>query len=458
MNPLIINLAKIFDQESNYNINKSTDILDELFHCRLINKDTTIDIVKELFLRPYLTSQELTRKFHLSKEEIIVIYRFIQESREIKELFKLSSYPYFIQVVNELIKDRERTLQIIKGDAPFPLTETMELFISELCNAKCTFCYRNDAVYNEKKEMLQAEEFTRLINEFAEQGGNNLDVCGGLEPLLGPSLVDVLRTGLQRNLRVSLYTNGIELNNPDFLEHLLKIDRIRVSLNAHDRISYKKIVGIDKFDEVGNNISNLLRARERTRSSVRVGINFMVFQKNYTKIFDVIRLAEELGVDFLDLRSIHVNKSGVFDDDQKTELKSIIQEIKAGVFTGRYGALNISIADTFNFIFAKDDFFYSFKVDFAKDLVNYRVTVTPHGKAYALNVIAQPTRENPAYLLGEYSQQNKLVDILQRKKSLPFEPHLMLPHDISIIGALSRLAADLEYGISFDECPFNFIN
>lgn len=453
MNRLIIELAKILEHEADY-LENSVKIWDELFP-DLKGNDLTIRILRELFLRPYLSSEELSEKFNVSKEGLRETYSLIRSLKEMKNLFELSPYPYFIKVSNDLIKEKERTLKIINKETPFPLTKLMELFISESCNANCKFCYRNDGVYSEKK-VLSGRDFVNVINEFADLHGESLDICGGLEPLLGPSILDVLKASIERKLKVCLYTNGIALDKPGLLDYLLKIDKVRISLNAYDRENYKEIIGVDQFDKVKNNIVNLVKGKKAAGSKVKIGIVFVVFKDNYTKIFSVIELAHKLGIDYLDLRSIHVTGGGDFNKEQKGELESILKQIKEGIWSGKYDKLSISIADTFNFVIHENGFLRNLNNDFSSALTNFRVTVTPFGKIYALNVIAQPTREDPRYLLGEFNDGSHLSDILKNKKGIPFEPELFLPHDISLVGALSKLKSDLEFGIRLEDSPFNY--
>jgi TDP-4-amino-4,6-dideoxy-D-glucose deaminase len=453
MNQLIIELAKIFEGEA-ASLNQALVITDRLFP-NLENKELVIKILRELFLGPYLTSKELAEKLNTGKREIKEAYSFIGSVPEIRDLWELSPYPYLIKVLDDLTKEEGRTLKIIKGEAPFPLTKTMELFISQACNADCKFCYRNGGGYTDK-EVLSPKTFVDLINEFADLKGEYLDVCGGLEPLLGPAIIEVLRAGVERELKVCLYTNGIALDKPGLLDHLLKINKIRVSLNAYDKENYKDIIGVDKFDKVKDNIAGIIKARKDTGSKVKIGISFVVSKENYARIPEVIGLAQGLGVDFLDLRNIHVTAGRDFNDLQKEELQSALKQIKRGILSGSYGNLKISIADTFNFIVQEDGLLKNLKSDFANALINFRVTVSPSGKVYALNVIAQPTREDPRYLYGELKGRNGLTAILETKKDIPFEPELFLPHDISLVVALYRLKSDLEFGIGLEENPFNF--
>jgi len=90
MNPLVIDLAKIFEQESDY-LPKSLVICNRLFPS-LKNQKITIRLLRELFLRPYLTSEELCEMFDINKEDLKEIYLFIRSSKEIRDLFDLSTY------------------------------------------------------------------------------------------------------------------------------------------------------------------------------------------------------------------------------------------------------------------------------------------------------------------------------------------------------------------------------
>lgn len=419
-------------------------------------KNLTVQILDELFLRPYLPSREICNEFDIDKKDLKSIYSSIRSSKEARELFEFSPYHYLVTVLEHLSRDGERTLRIIHGGTPYPLSETMELFISETCNAKCEFCYRNGKIYDEKKA-LSTRQFVNLINEFADLHGENLDVSGGLEPLLSTSINDVLKAGLDRNLKVSLYTNGIALNNSDIINCLLKISRVRVSLNAYDKESYKKVMGVDKFETVIANIRDLVKAKKDTDSKVKIGTSFVVFEENCKHIPEAIKIAQELDIDSFDLRSVEVTDFGDFDEKQRNELRSILKQIRQNNLSGAYGNLRVSVADTFNAIVdPSDDPSRYLKKHFVNALSYFRVTVTPQGKIYALNLIGQPSREDARYLLGEINGHKGLSEVLRNRKAIPFEPKSLLSHDITLMTALSKLESDLEFGISLEENPFNW--
>jgi TDP-4-amino-4,6-dideoxy-D-glucose deaminase len=452
-------LAKVFGDD--YYSNDPQKILEELFSS-VRSENLNIQVIKQLFLKPYLPAVEICKESGVSKSELKKINNFIRSSQNSKELFAYSPYPYLVNTLERLSKDDERVLRILRGEKPFPLSESLELFISESCNARCKFCYRNGNSYHHRAKVLSTAQYAELINEFADLNGQNIDVTGGLEPLLSHSLLGILKTGIERKLNVRLYTNGIALgDNHDITEQILKIQRVRVSLNACSSKSYKEIMGVDKFERVIENLRRLVEAKRKSKSNVKVGAGFAIFKQNYTSIPEALELAQKLELDFLDLRAVEVTSVERFDQQQRTELKSILTEVKQKKMRNEYGSLSVSVADTFNAVIDPEtDCMKYVKKDLVKELLHFRVTVTPYGRVYALNLIGQPSREDDRFLLGKIRQNSAraLSRILSNGKNIPYDENSLLAHDMTLMMALSKLDSDLEFGINIEENPFNWIN
>ena len=421
-----------------------------------LDKELYARILKTIFLKPYLPSKSLMDAHNISKRDLLELYALIRNSSEAITLFEYSPYPFLISLFSQLTKNAERTLPILQGKVPSPPWETMELFMSKVCNANCKFCYRNGQTY-EFASVISGPRIVQLINEFADFGGVNLDISGGLEPLLSPSINEALGAGINRKLNVGLYTNGIALDAQKTVSQIMKINRIRVSLNAVNRESYQKIMGVDKFDSVMRNIEKLVKAREKSNSRVKIGIGFLVCPDNFKDVYKVIKLAQELQVDFLGLRSVEVVETSNFSELQKSEISDILNRVRHENYNGRFGKLNVNIADTLSSLV--DSSFEGLRY-VKKELVNalpyFRITVTPDGKFYALNLIGQPSRADDRYLLGELNAKSSLSDLPKKNKLIPFELKLLLSHDFSLIMALSKLQSDLEIGISLENNPFNW--
>jgi TDP-4-amino-4,6-dideoxy-D-glucose deaminase len=418
------------------------------------NTSLIIAVAEEISARPFLAASELCRRFAVSKHELKAIYAAIRASPEVRKNFNSSPFFYLIKVLENLSKDRSRTLQILRAKSPQPLLETLELFISGHCNVNCTFCYRRGRDYGEQ-HILSSAEFVAIVNEFADLGGKIMDVSGGLEPLLSPAICDVLRTGVERGLRTNLYTIGNALHSPKFSTLLTSLSQIRVSFTAHDKTSYRRMMGVDQFDRVTANIRTLVQLKTRCHSSVRIGTSHVVTPENFRDIPKAIECAMDLGVDFFDLRSVSVSASPDYRPNQRADLREILAAVRHRQANCEYGQLKISIADAFNVIATPEsDPMPNVDHDLIKMLVHYRVTVTPAGKVFPLNILGQPTHEDERFLLGKVGANRRLAAAMTGKKDIPLQPDLLLPHDKSLILALSKLKNDLAFGIGLEESPF----
>jgi len=215
-------------------------------------------------------------------------------------------------------------------------------------------------------------------------------------------------------------------------------------------------MGVDEFRRVISNIKTFVGARESNGSKVKIGTSFVVYGENYKHIWEVVRLAQRLRVDYLGLRCAEVIEKGGSSEGQKKKISSILESVRYENSLGRFGKLNVSVADTFNEVASSRDYVKYFRKNLVDALPYYRITVTPQGKVYALNLIGQPSREDDRYLLGDLSVGVDLSEIVRQKKCVPFEMELLLAHDFSLIMALSKLVSDLELGISLEENPFNW--
>ncbi len=411
-------------------------------------------VADEVATRPFLTSSELCRRFAISRQTLMDVYRAIRASSEAREKFNSSPFFYLIKAIEALSRDRSRTLQIIRGEIPRRPFDTLELFISGTCNVFCTFCYRRDRDYGDQR-ILSTAEFVAIVNEFADLGGATLDISGGLEPLLSPAIGSVLRTGLERGLQVNLYTIGNALHSAKLAELLPRLSRIRVSFNAHDKESYRQLMGVDQFDRVVANLRALMQARTRRGSAVKIGISYVVTPEVFRNIPKVVDVAMGLDVDFLDLRSVSVPATSDYTPSQRAELRDILALVRHGQANFKHGRLKISIADTFSIITdSESNPLAEVDPDLVSMLVHYRVTVTPAGKVVPLNILGQPTHEDDRFVIGTVGENKQLASAIKQRANIPHAPDLLLPHDKTLLLALSKLRNDLEFGIGLEEGPF----
>ncbi|MEZ6038459.1 MAG: radical SAM protein [Planctomycetota bacterium] len=411
-------------------------------------------VIDAIAARPFVPSADLCAEFGIDKTQLQAIYADARKSAAAQAKFARSPFFYLTRTIHRLVGDHARTMQVLRDRKPENPFETLELFISADCNVNCTFCYRRDRDYGDQR-ILGAAEFLAIIDQFADNKGKNMDVSGGLEPLLSPAIADVFRKGIERGLRVNLYTIGNALHNPKIADLLMQLSQIRISFTAHDRDSYIKMMGVDHFDRVTKNARMLMARKKETGSPVGIGTSYVVTPEIFRDIPKAVAFAQELGMHFFDLRSVSVWAADDYSPEQRAELGAILDEVREGQRSGAHGDLKISIADTFASITNPEANPLPYvNHELVNMLVHYRLTVTPAGKVFPLNILGQPTREDERFLIGRVDAEHTIDDAMKTKKPIPFEPDLLLAHDKTLLIALSKLAADLEFGIALEDSPF----
>lgn len=418
-----------------------------------VPRELTLRVIEAIAARPFVPSAQVCKDLGIGRDELRAVYAAIRVDPAAQAMLAKSPFFYLTKTLLRLSKD-ERTRLMLAKQAPKPPYETLELFISADCNVNCSFCYRRDRDYGDQR-ILAPAEFLAIIDEFAASGGRAMDVSGGLEPLLSPAIADVFRTGLARGLRVNLYTIGNALHNPKIADLLMQLSQIRISFTAHDRDSYVKMMGVDHFDRVTANARMLMRRKQETKSAVGIGTSYVVTPEIFRDIPKAVAFAMDLGMQFFDLRSVSVWAADDYTPEQRAELGAILGEIRRGQATGAHGDLKISIADTFaSVVDPTANPLPYVNHDLVNLLVHYRITVTPAGKVFPLNILGQPTREDERFLIGRVGAEKTLAEAMQGRRHIPFEPDLLLAHDKTLLIALSKLQADLDFGIPFAENPF----
>jgi len=164
--------------------------------------------------------------------------------------------------------------------------------VTNICNAKCTFCAYPKVVANKTLEtgVMSFEVFKKAADEWAALGGQSLD----LTPVVGDPLVDpgilakvdyaVNRAGLKD---VYLTTNAILINKNDTYKKLidLGIAAVYISTQGANKAVYEKIYGVKHYDEAMSGIRNLMAYNRSKGEPARIVVRF----RNHEKPSEIIR-------------------------------------------------------------------------------------------------------------------------------------------------------------------------
>ena len=111
----------------------------------------------------------------------------------------------------------------------------LRVSLTDRCNLRCTYCMPAEGLpWLPKPELLTDDELTRLVRIAVERlGVTEVRFTGG-EPLLRPSLVELVRrvAELRPRPKTALTTNGLGLERTAHALAAAGLDRVNVSLDT----------------------------------------------------------------------------------------------------------------------------------------------------------------------------------------------------------------------------------
>ena len=135
---------------------------------------------------------------------------------------------------------------------------SMEIEFNSICNFRCVYCYA--AENGQRRNELTVEQFQDVITQAKELGARKIIVLGG-EPMLYPSILDMLRFMRGLDMDVELFTNGSGIT-PEMARTLYDM-RVRVVLKMNtfdeklqDTLSGRK----GAYDQIRRAFDNLKQA------------------------------------------------------------------------------------------------------------------------------------------------------------------------------------------------------
>jgi len=144
---------------------------------------------------------------------------------------------------------------------------------TNICNLKCLHC----TAQNGKKRGLIEWELYRKIIDYNPQLTSVILSRNG-EPFIHPKIFEMINYARQKDIYVSVYTNGI-LIKKDILPKIFEsgLSEIIFSIDGVGE-TYRKIRGID-YGLVEKNFLNLLGERTRRKSGLKAGINMVLMDE-----------------------------------------------------------------------------------------------------------------------------------------------------------------------------------
>ncbi len=175
------------------------------------------------------------------------------------------------------------------------------------CNLRCPECPSGLRSFTRPTGMLGEEIFRKVIDELAPTLSYLTFYFQG-EPYLHPGFTDMVGHASQKNIYTATSTNAHFLDEQQARKTIESgLDRLIISIDGTTQEAYASYRVGGKLEKVIEGTKTLLRLRKELRSSTpHVIFQFLVVKPNEHQVPDVYRLARELGVDQVVLKTAQI--------------------------------------------------------------------------------------------------------------------------------------------------------
>ena len=191
---------------------------------------------------------------------------------------------------------------------------------TNICNAECVFCAYPEMA--RPKKIMPMDLYRRLVDQYCAMGGGEVDVT----PIVGDPFADAALferldylAAKPKIKRFHFYTNGIAMR-PGLGDRLLGYGArlcVNVSYGGFDRETYKKVMGVDKFDAVWPNLKHLIERKAAMASGLAIAVNLRTPESNNKgELFEYFKDCKRRGLIELTWMGAYDSWSGHIADEE----------------------------------------------------------------------------------------------------------------------------------------------
>jgi radical SAM family protein/iron-sulfur cluster protein len=182
------------------------------------------------------------------------------------------------------------------------LPEIVQIESTNLCNAKCVFCPRDDM--HRKQGVMSLELFKKIVDECAKLKITHVRVHNYGEPFMDRNLVDKVRYAKSKGIReVGMISNG-SLITENVARQMVEagLDAINISVDASGKEVFERTrLNLD-YDTVIGNVRTLARLRKESgRTHPKLILSFVrqnnsadeqAFIREWSQVADKIHITD----------------------------------------------------------------------------------------------------------------------------------------------------------------------
>ncbi|MBX2928902.1 MAG: SPASM domain-containing protein [Saprospiraceae bacterium] len=195
------------------------------------------------------------------------------------------------------------TRRPIQWGLPF----TVSIEPTTACNLRCPECPSGLRAFTRPTGNLRTDFFRRLVDELAPDLLYLIFYFQG-EPYINPNFLEMVAHARSRKIYTITSTNGHFLDDDNARRTVASgLDRLIISVDGATQEVYEQYRIGGQLDKVLEGAANVVRWKKQLRSATpHVIFQFLVVRPNEHQIPDIYRMAREIGVNEVKLKTAQV--------------------------------------------------------------------------------------------------------------------------------------------------------
>ena len=195
------------------------------------------------------------------------------------------------------------TRRPIQWGMPF----TVSLEPTTACNLRCPECPSGLRAFTRPTGNLKEDFFRKTIDELHQNLMYLIFYFQG-EPYINPNFLDMVKYAHDRGIYTITSTNGHFLNDKNAQKTIESgLDRLIISVDGTTQDTYESYRKEGKLENVLHGARNIVKWKKQMNSKTpHIIFQFLVVKPNEHQIPEIYKLAEEIGVDEVKLKTAQV--------------------------------------------------------------------------------------------------------------------------------------------------------
>ena len=175
------------------------------------------------------------------------------------------------------------------------------------CNLRCPECPSGLRAFTRPTGMLQDDLFKKTIDELHKTLWYLVFYFQG-EPYLNPSFLELVKYAVSKNIYTATSTNAHYLTDENAKKTIESgLDRLIISIDGTTQETYEQYRVGGQLSKVIEGTKNIVKWKKALNSKTpHIIFQFLVVKPNQHQIEEVKKLAEELGVDEVGLKTAQI--------------------------------------------------------------------------------------------------------------------------------------------------------